>query len=99
VEFPVALQPIYHLPCSPMSKDTNPPATKTDVTRLDHKLDTLIGSLNDIARDTDRRFKRLFDDIDRIVSILGHIDDRLTPQTRDHERRISRLEKKAGLAV
>lgn len=82
-----------------MSKDANPPATQADISRLDHKLDTLIGSLNDFTRDTDRRFKLLFDDIDRIVSILGHIDDQLTPQVRDHERRISRLEKKAGLAV
>ena len=31
VEFPVALQPFYHLPCFPMSKDTNPPATTAEI--------------------------------------------------------------------
>lgn len=103
-----------------MSKETNPPATKADITQLNtdvtqvrsdvsqikadvnqlaSKLDVLIGSLDDFARDTDRRFKVLFDDVDNIVSILGSIDDRLTPQARDHERRISRLEKKAGLVT
>lgn len=34
VEFQVALQPIYHLPCLPMSKETNPPATKADIEAL-----------------------------------------------------------------
>lgn len=99
VDFPVALQPICHLPCFPMSKDTNQPATQADVARLDDKLDTLIGTLNEFARDTDRRFNILFQDVDCIVSILGKIDEQLTSQFRDHERRIKRLEKKVGLAA
>ena len=45
VDFPVARQPICHLPCFPMSQDTNPPATKADIDALMESNERWMGQL------------------------------------------------------
>lgn len=58
VEFLVALQPIYHLPCLPMSKETNPPATKADIEAMMDSIGKLYDSnerwMNQLLTDNKR---------------------------------------------
>jgi hypothetical protein len=45
----------------------------------------------------DARFKYVNEGIDRVVNILIRLEKRLDASHEDHERRIRRLEKHAGL--
>jgi ABC-type transporter Mla subunit MlaD len=82
-----------------MSKDPNAPATVATVDRIEAKLDRLIETVGDFASSTDRRFDRLHDDIDQVLTVLDNVNQRLTTDVQNHTRRIERLEVKAGLAV
>ena len=78
-----------------MTDDTTP-ATKADIERLIELMDRRFESVND---GLDRRFGYVNDGIDRVLAVLVNVDKRLTEDVKDHEQRITRLERRIGIVV
>ena len=94
IGFLVARHPLYPLRCRSM-KDDQTPATKADVralaesTKADHR---------ELTESMNLRFERLNDSLDRVLDVLVNVDKRLTHDLKDHVRRITRLERREGIA-
>ncbi|MSR56017.1 MAG: hypothetical protein EXS09_22505 [Gemmataceae bacterium] len=64
-------------------------ATKADIQQLEQRL---IGLM-------DQRFDRVNDAIDRVRTVVVNLDKRLALELEDHEQRITRLERRVGIAA
>ncbi|MBI3619010.1 hypothetical protein HY213_03185 [Candidatus Peregrinibacteria bacterium] len=77
--------------------DDATPATKADMQRLEvliHKQFQLIVEQFKKAREeTKEQFKNAREDSNQILDVLVNVDKRLTGKVKDHEKRITRLEK------
>ena len=70
--------------------DDQSPATKRDLKRLELAMQQ---GFQNMTQYMDGRFDRVNDAIDRVLSVLVHVDKRDTRQHKNHEKRIVTLEK------
>ena len=72
---------------------------KSDVGVLKSDVSVLRSDVNDLRQELDHKFQYVNDGINKVLSVLSTIEERLTEKTENHEERITRLEQHAGIGA
>lgn len=79
-----------------MTHDSNAPATLGQIERLLQK--ELQMALQIALQPVHRKLKSVEEGVDQVLTVLVNVDKRLSSDIQHHDKRLKRLEKKAGLA-